>query len=138
MNRIQFSLQLFLVIVVVVVVLMTNTAHQVNALRVAVIGGGAAGLSAARVLSRNGVTPVVLEKDEQVGGVWAYRANDKTRPMYRGLRTNLPREVMAYREKPWGSTGVGKSYVTHKDVLQYLHDLKPSFNWTSIFSTGHK
>ena len=62
---------------------------------------------AARVLSRQGIRPVILEKDAEPGGVWRHVAGDKTRPMYQGLRTNLPREIMAYREKPWGS-GPGK------------------------------
>ena len=77
-----------------------------ESLRVAVIGGGAAGLAAARVMSRNGIKPVVLEKDRAIGGVWRHVPSSSTRPMYKGLRTNLPRELMAFREKPWGD-GVG-------------------------------
>lgn len=72
----------------------------VESFKVAVIGAGAAGLAAARVLSRNGMTPIVLEQRPDVGGVWDYESS-KDRPMYQNLRTNLPREVMAYREKPW-------------------------------------
>jgi len=78
---------------------------------VAIIGAGAAGLAAARVFSRNGIRPVVFEKESETGGVWDYRANAKDRPMYKGLRTNLPREIMAYREKPWGSDGLGPRQV---------------------------
>ena len=78
-----------------------------ESLKVAVLGGGAAGLAAARIMSRNGIRPLVLEKDEAVGGVWRYVPSSKTRPVYKGLRTNIPRELMAFREKPWGD-GVGK------------------------------
>lgn len=84
-----------------------TTIMTVQSLHVAVIGAGASGLAAARILARNGIIPVVLEKEHAVGGVWDYSANDtneqqlKEKPMYRGLRTNLPREIMAYREKPW-------------------------------------
>lgn len=103
-------------------------------LKVAVIGGGAAGLAAARVFSRNGIQPVVLEKERVVGGVWNYRPQSKTRPMYKGLRTNLPREIMAYRERPWG--GPGKSYVTHKDVLDYLLEYKNDFDLEKYIQFG--
>lgn len=82
-----------------------------RSLDVAVIGCGAAGLAAARILSRNGFCPVVLEKEQCAGGIWDYRDSDSERPMYRGLRTNLPREIMAYREKPWPTPQGATRYV---------------------------
>eukprot|EP00521_Asterionellopsis_glacialis_P011490 CAMPEP_0195303238 /NCGR_PEP_ID=MMETSP0707-20130614/32454_1 /TAXON_ID=33640 /ORGANISM="Asterionellopsis glacialis, Strain CCMP134" /LENGTH=476 /DNA_ID=CAMNT_0040366725 /DNA_START=164 /DNA_END=1590 /DNA_ORIENTATION=- len=104
--------------------------------KVAVIGGGAAGLAAARVLSRNGIRPVVFEKDAASGGVWRHISGAKTRPMYKGLRTNLPREIMAYREKPWGGDGEGRSYVTHQDVARYLQDYEKQFDLGQFISYG--
>ena len=89
-------------------------------LRVAIIGAGAAGLVMGRVLKRNGIEPIILEKDASVGGVWSYKPNSDSRPMYRGLRTNLPRELMAYREFPWGGDGKTTSFVTHEEVKDYL------------------
>ncbi|VEU41289.1 unnamed protein product [Pseudo-nitzschia multistriata] len=91
--------------------------------KVAIIGGGAAGLVTARVLKRNGIESTIFEKDSNdtgVGGVWSYKQNSDTRPMYRGLRTNLPRELMAYREFPWGGDGKTRSFVTHREVKDYL------------------
>jgi len=89
-------------------------------LKVAVIGAGAAGLVTSRILLRNGIIPTILEKDAKIGGVWRYQKKSSTRPMYRGLRTNLPRELMAYREFPWGGDGETQSFVTHNDVKDYL------------------
>ena len=45
-----------------------------NKLRVAVIGGGAAGLCAARYMGArpDRFEPVVFEKADQVGGTWVY------------------------------------------------------------------
>jgi len=100
----------------------TITAAAPPKLKVAVIGAGAAGLAAARILSRNGIETTVLEKDAEIGGVWSYNPNSATRPMYRGLRTNLPREIMAYREYKWGGDGKSMSYVTHSQVKDYLKD----------------
>lgn len=94
--------------------------------RVAVIGAGAAGLSSARVLSRNGISPVVLESKDYTGGVWKYEKDSKARPMYRGLRTNLPKEVMQFREMPWKN--VADSFITHSDVSDYLQNYAREFD----------
>lgn len=39
--------------------------------RIAVIGAGVSGIAAANVLRKNGFLPVVFEKHEKIGGVWA-------------------------------------------------------------------
>ena len=121
----------------VVVALFIMTLQATQSLKVGIIGSGAAGLAAARVLSRQGIRPVVLEKDPEPGGVWRHTPGDKSRPMYQGLRTNLPREIMAYREKPWGS-GPGQSYVTHKEVLDYLREYRDDFGLDQYISYNSK
>src|SRR5688572_9218825 len=40
---------------------------------IVVVGGGAAGLSTAAALKRRGLAPIVLDKDERIGGTWARR-----------------------------------------------------------------
>jgi hypothetical protein len=150
----------------------TATAVTGKVPKIAVIGGGAAGLAAARVLSRAGWNPVVLEKGDTIGGVWNYKpknqdsqqqngnsnGNSNVSPMYRGLRTNLPKEIMAFREFPWpddldldlGSspkaeefntaTAAGpitdKSFVTHAQVQQYLQAYAAKFNLKQYIRTG--
>jgi len=95
--------------------------------KVGVIGGGAAGLATARAFLRendrnqnNQYDVTVFESRDSIGGIWKYEdqtKSGKNRPMYRNLRTNLPKELMAYRELPWGGNGKEASYVTHKEVL---------------------
>jgi len=102
-------------------------------MKVAVIGAGAAGLAATRIITRNGINSVtVFEKEDYLGGVWDYNdefpPEEKKRPMYKGLRTNLPREVMAYREKPWGGDLSSPSFVTHKEVRAYLQQYSEDYN----------
>jgi len=41
--------------------------------RVVIVGAGAAGLSTAAALSRRGIDPLVLDRDDQIGGSWARR-----------------------------------------------------------------
>ena len=108
-----------------------SVAPSTSPVKVAIIGAGAAGLVTARVLKRNGIEPTIFEKDAQetgVGGVWSYKPNSDSRPMYRGLRTNLPRELMAYREFPWGGDGKTTSFVTHKEVKDYLSSYSKAMN----------
>ena len=71
----------------------------------------------------------VFEKYGTVGGVWDYKERvgsnsptTKTIPMYRSLRTNLPREVMSFSSYPWNllPSAEGRSYITHSEVGDYL------------------
>jgi len=39
--------------------------------RIAVIGAGISGIAAANILKKNGFVPVIFEKHEKIGGVWA-------------------------------------------------------------------
>lgn len=106
--------------------------------KVAVIGAGAAGLVTARALSsKHGIQVTVLEKNKNVGGVWAYEKS-KHRPMYKNLRTNLPKEIMAFREFPFNSdTNVkSPSFVTHKDVQRYLMSYCNKFDLEKLIQFG--
>lgn len=102
----------------------------------AVVGGGAAGLAAARELRAEGHTPVVFERGDDVGGVWVYdprvevddvTGTDPNRArvhgsMYASLRTNLPRECMGYESFPFTRTFAGddRRFCGHAEVRAYL------------------
>ncbi|KAL3934286.1 MAG: hypothetical protein SGBAC_009964 [Bacillariaceae sp.] len=106
--------------------------------KIAVIGAGAAGLCVTRVINRemDGVNPAVLEAKAFSGGVWRYEeeqeeasSNDNdagNNPMYRDLKTNRPKELMGYREKPWN--GPGDSFVSHQAVQEYLMEYQREFD----------
>lgn len=49
--------------------------------RVAVVGAGAAGLAAARMLLREGHTPVLYEQAPHLGGVWVYSEDTDACPL---------------------------------------------------------
>ena len=98
---------------------------------VAIIGAGAAGLATARAFLANNnnnnnnvqFKVSIFESRTRPGGIWDYHestnnGDTKARPMYRQLRTNLPKELMAFREYPW--IGTDDSYVTHTEVKKYL------------------
>lgn len=126
--------------------------------KVAVIGAGAAGLVAARECLRQGFEVRVFEKSDKVGGVWQYTdeveddllGQHPKRPLhgslYKNLRTNLPRKLMAYRDFPFEAEEGVSQFVCHKRVCRYLEDfadhfkLRPVINFengvTSVQSTG--
>ncbi|XP_042056696.1 flavin-containing monooxygenase FMO GS-OX-like 4 [Salvia splendens] len=106
---------------------------------VAVIGAGAAGVSAAVELRREGHRVVVYEREEKLGGTWVYTPQTETDPLgldptrdvvhssvYASLRTNLPREVMGFRAYPFVATGKPgrdpRRFPGHGEVLEYLRD----------------
>ena len=143
----------------------TSISNGDKLIRVAIIGAGASGLAAARVFSRSGIVePLILEQNAYSGGVWKYQGNNtdrptendatagattgssssspskkfkkKTSPMYRGLRTNLPKEIMAFREFPFpppsssSSSSYNPSFVTHETVWEYLQSYQRHFDLT--------
>ncbi|KAJ9464115.1 Flavin-containing monooxygenase FMO GS-OX1 [Diplonema papillatum] len=86
--------------------------------RVAIIGGGAAGLASCRCILEAGLVPVVFEETlEGVGGIWL--GEKASRPViYRGLVTNLPHQVIQFHDLPF-SPGQ-RSYIREENMLTYL------------------
>ncbi|GMH64763.1 hypothetical protein TL16_g04037 [Triparma laevis f. inornata] len=134
-------------IILIVLVALTLTtqleamAHPVTTTSVAVIGSGAAGLACARQFSKilPNLTLDVFEKSEDLGGVWNYNGRQDA-PMYKNLRTNLPKELMGYREFPFTKkyTNDEESYVTHNDVQTYLKNYCDNFNLRSYIKFNTK
>lgn len=121
--------------------------------KVAVIGAGAAGLATARQLTRVGLSPVVFEAEDALGGTWIYTDEVESDPlsvtpdrrrvhtsMYADLRTNLPRDLMAFREFPFDSRGGGEDdwprFPTHEQVLTYLARYADHFDLTTHVRFG--
>eukprot|EP01018_Ginkgo_biloba_P037372 Gb_30034 [translate_table: standard] len=111
--------------------------------KVAVIGGGAAGLVAARELSRESHQVVVFERSEHVGGIWVYDPRIENDPlgldparsvvhssMYASLRTNLPREIMAFFDYPFvvKEGRDSRRFPGHKEVALYLEDFAADYD----------
>ncbi|KAK9830413.1 hypothetical protein WJX72_011637 [[Myrmecia] bisecta] len=114
---------------------------------VAVIGGGAAGLVAARELLRESHCVTVFEQGPGLGGVWKYDPQTEQddplglRPdrqrvhssMYARLRTNLPREVMAFLDFPFdaltmqGRSSDPRRFCGHEEVQRYLEAFAEAF-----------
>lgn len=92
--------------------------------RVAVIGGGPAGLAACRLLKRFGHQPTVFESGSEVGGIWAPEPTNAV--VYRGLVTNIPSVCMQSHDLdfPEGLT----SYVSGRELGDYMISYAEHFN----------
>lgn len=96
------------------------------------------------MLLNNGFDVTILEQNCEIGGVWNYNLNKltsdsgkksslKVNPMYKGLRTNLPKEIMAFnREHPFDLHL--QSYLSHYDVMNYLEDFYNKYNLHTLTS----
>ncbi len=92
----------------------------VNDRRVAVVGAGVSGLTAAKCLLEEGLEPVVYEQATQLGGVWNY---DEALPdgggvMYRSLHTNTSKQTLAFSDFPLPAAF--PDFFHHSQMLEYL------------------
>ena len=86
--------------------------------RVAVIGGGVAGLNTARALTARGIKVVMFEKETEVGGVW--RSN------YSGYGLQVPANLYAFLDYPMTSVS-SWTYPTGAQIQSYIKDFKRQF-----------
>ena len=89
-------------------------------IEVAVIGGGASGLAAAKCLLDEGLWPTVFERSAHLGGVWSFdeALPDGGSPSYRSLHTNTPKQATAFSDFPFRAAL--PDYPSCGDVVSYL------------------
>lgn len=93
--------------------------------RVAVIGAGAGGLSAARHLLARGHEVVVYEAGSRVGGLWVYDNDNGLSAAYDSLHINSEPRVTHYAGFPFPD---GTSlFPSHRDITAYLESFADSF-----------
>ncbi len=93
--------------------------------RVAVIGAGAGGLSAARHLLAEGHEVTVFEAGSCVGGLWVYDNDNGLSVAYESLHINSEPKVTAYRDYPFPpGTPV---FPAHRHVASYLNAFADDF-----------
>lgn len=96
-------------------------------MRLAVIGAGVGGLTAAKNGLAAGLDVMVFEQEAQLGGTWVFSSEtgknqygiDVHSSMYKGLHTNLPKEIMGFPDFPIPAQQ--KSYIPSEDILAFLN-----------------
>lgn len=112
-------------------------------MRVCVVGGGTAGLCAAKYAKEANFDVTLYEKTEKVGGVWVYtdcKTFDKNglevhSSLYKGLRTNLPKEIMGYSD--FFIDEPDNSYITGDEVLNFLNSYVKKFDLEKVIHVEH-
>ena len=87
--------------------------------RIAIVGGGVAGLQTARALSKIGKECVVFEKSDNVGGVW--RAN------YADFGLQVPKELYEFPEFPYPAGTNCQKFPPGPQVQQYIEAYAAEF-----------
>ncbi|KAL4351461.1 hypothetical protein GQ457_06G032850 [Hibiscus cannabinus] len=121
--------------------------------KVAVIGGGMAGLLTAKELRREGHRVTVFEKADKVGGIWRYDSRVETDPLgldpnreivhsslYGSLRINIPRRFMGSLDYPFleKEGGDPRSFPGHEEVLGFIEDFARDFRLMELIRFGHE
>ncbi|MEV4256159.1 FAD-dependent oxidoreductase, partial [Spirillospora sp. NPDC049652] len=105
-----------------------------GATRVAVIGAGAAGLSAAKALLDHGLEVTVLERGDRPGGLWAQDAPGGTSPAYDSLHLNTSKGRTEFADFPMPARW--PDYPSAAMIAGYLADYADKFNVTDRIRFG--
>lgn len=109
-----------------------------------VVGAGAAGLCAVKHAVDFGFEVTAFEQAKELGGTWVYTEGvgkdkhglDVHSSMYKGLRTNLPKEVMGYPGFPFGEGE--KSFISSEEVLNYYQTFADQFKLHQFIKFEHQ
>lgn len=95
--------------------------------KVCVIGAGASGITAAKVLHDRGIAFDCYEMSSGLGGVWRYNNDNGRSAAYRSLHINTSKQRMNYSDFPFPDDY--PTYPHHSQILQYFEDYVDHFGF---------
>ncbi|CAH0550214.1 unnamed protein product [Brassicogethes aeneus] len=112
-------------------------------MKIAIIGAGPSGLSAAKNSIQEGHDVDVYEQTDRIGGTWVFTKEvglDKYglpihTSMYEGLRTNLPKELMEFENFSYPENKT--SFITQDTVIKYLDNYTNHFQLSKHIKFNH-
>jgi dimethylaniline monooxygenase (N-oxide forming) len=93
--------------------------------RVAVIGAGSSGITAAQVLAARGIGFDCFEMGSTVGGNWRYDNDNGVSSAYRSLHINTSRSAMEYAAFPMSDSL--PDYPSHWQIAEYFDEFVEHF-----------
>src|SRR4051812_25174842 len=91
--------------------------------RIAIVGGGPAGLTAAKHLLEEGFDPFVLEQSDDIGGQWHVASPHSA--VWPGMRTNSSRTTTAFSDLPHAPSVA--MFPRAEDIHAYLREYAEHF-----------
>lgn len=95
--------------------------------RVCVIGAGACGLAAAKILHERGIPFDCFEKGSGIGGLWRYNNDSGTSAAYASLHINTSRRKMEFSDFPMPEDY--PDFPHHSQILQYFESYVDHFGF---------
>ncbi len=98
--------------------------------RVAIIGGGPAGICTAKNLLKDKHEPIVFERFSTIGGIWAY---DESRPggAYSTTLYQTTKYISSFSDFPFKETAA--VFPSHQEILEYLNEYVNHFELKKYF-----
>lgn len=88
---------------------------------VAILGAGPSGLVAAKYALEQGLEPLILEKNSEIGGVW----NPSTGFTWNTMSTNLSKYTCSFSDLPWEKES--PMFPSSSDMFNYLNKYASNF-----------
>ncbi len=104
--------------------------------RVAIIGAGASGLAASRVLQAHGIDFVCFEKGSAVGGLWRFRNDNGQSSAYRSLHINTSKRKMEFDDLAMPDDY--PDFPHHEQIVDYFETYIKHFDLTPHLRFGHE
>src|SRR5690606_34052487 len=108
--------------------------HPHTARTAAVIGAGAAGLTAAKALLDEGVEVTVLEKGDVPGGLWVQGNGSGLSPAYDSLHLNTSKGRTEFADFPMPAKW--PDYPSARRIADYLRDYADTFGVSEHITYG--
>jgi dimethylaniline monooxygenase (N-oxide forming) len=100
--------------------------------RVAIVGAGPAGLLAAKYAKENGLSPIVFEKTNSIGGLWSLNST----PIWDGLYSDISFYSETFTDFPWPQNT--NMFPSAEEIKQYLNAYADHFALRPIIKLNHK
>jgi len=98
---------------------------QQSAVRVAIIGGGWAGLYSLKYCLQQGLDAILFEKSDEIGGQWVFRPEESGGVFQHTIAT-ASRGFMQASDFPFNDEL--PEFLSHKEYREYLHKYASTFN----------
>lgn len=109
--------------------------------KVAIIGGGPAGLVSAKEFKALGHDVTLFESSAQIGGQW--NSNNKRSAVWNSLNMNTPRHMIEFSDFSWDdvvppTSGYSGTFPPHRESQQYLLAYVKNFGLEDHIKTNHE